>query len=189
MRRSSVARIGAGSNEYSTVQILSEPNTEAVMRGSSKVTLAETELLGTGSTGLERGYAEIASPRGMKPANPTINAMITTQRLRFSKTNASFRGLKLWLFKRPLSFSPLSIHSRSFEPSPVSNRAYVSFSLSLAQSPFLQLWSTCTAFACLNRLISISRYFNIPIACYLLIAISSWQLQQSLDKSKEKKSA
>jgi len=74
----------------------------------------------------------------------------------------------------------ISTRSRSFEQSQGLSRAYVFFALSLVPFPFLLLRLACIAFA--YRLISISRYFNIPIDCYLLIAINACQRQPNLDK-------
>jgi hypothetical protein len=87
-----------------------------------------------------------------------------------------------------LSFVLLDIRSRSFERTQVSNRAFYACALSLALSPFLQLWSACTASAYPLSALGIKRYPNRPIGCYLMIAISAWQPQPSLDKRKGDKS-
>ncbi len=85
------------------------------------------------------------------------------------------------LFKRPLSFSRSGTHSRSFELLQECYLAFFAYALSPALSPFLLLWSACTAFAYTSAL-DIKRYLNIRIVCYLSIAINSCNLPLNLDK-------
>ncbi len=78
------------------------------------------------------------------------------------------------------------ILTRSFWQFRELNPTFSSSVLSQALSPFLRLWLACISVACFfTLLIGIKRYLNIPIVCYLLIAIDRWLPLQKSEYRKE----
>src|SRR5487761_1205886 len=77
----------------------------------------------------------------------------------------------------------------SFSQFQESSLTFSSFVLALALSPFLQLWSACTFSAWLfTTSLDSKRYLNIPIVCYLLIALETCFRKLNLDKKEGRQS-